>query len=65
MNHLNEQQLAERFNVSVKTIRKWRLSGGGPRYRKFGSAVRYALADVETFEEGCARKSTSDPGEAL
>jgi hypothetical protein len=65
MNHLNELQVAERFNVSVKTIRKWRLNGGGPRYRKFGSAVRYALADIEAFEEACARRSTSDTGVTL
>lgn len=60
--HLNEQELAERLNVSVRTVRKWRLNGSGVRYRKFGSAVRYAIADVEAFEEAAARMSTSDPG---
>ena len=62
--HLTEQQLMERWHLSIKTIRKWRLTGAGPRYRKFGSAVRYSLADVEAFEEACARRSTSDPGAA-
>jgi hypothetical protein len=60
--YLNEMQLAERWGLSVKTVRKWRLVGGGPRYRKFGTAVRYAVIDVEAFEEAAARTSTSDPG---
>lgn len=62
--NLTDIDLAERWNVSVRTIRKWRQAGGGPRFRKFGSAVRYSLADVEAFEEAAARTSTSDPGPA-
>jgi hypothetical protein len=60
--YLNEIELADRWQVSVRTIRKWRLTGGGPRFRKFGTAVRYAVIDVEAFEEAAARTSTSDPG---
>lgn len=60
--YLNELQVAERWNVSVRTIRKWRLEGGGPRFRKFGSAVRYSLVDLESFEEAATRTSTSDRG---
>lgn len=60
--YLNEQQTAERLNVSVRTIRKWRLTGMGPRFRKFGSAVRYSLVDLEAFEEAAVRMSTSDQG---
>ena len=48
--------------MSVRTIRKWRLTGGGPRFRKFGSAVRYSLVDLEAFEEAAVRMSTSDLG---
>jgi excisionase family DNA binding protein len=60
--YLTEQQVAERLNVSVRTLRKWRLTGGGPRFRKFGSAVRYSLSDLEAYEEAAARMSTSDTG---
>lgn len=48
--------------MSVRTLRKWRLTGKGPKYRKFGGAVRYGLADLEAYEEVASRNSTSDPG---
>jgi len=60
--YLTEQQVSERLNVKLATLRKWRLKGGGPRFRKFGSAVRYALVDLEAFEAAATRMSTSDPG---
>lgn len=62
--YLTEQQVSERLNVKLATLRKWRLKGGGPRFRKFGSAVRYALVDLETFEDAASRTSTSDLGPA-
>ena len=50
---LNEHQVADRLNVSVATIRRWRLLGRGPRWIKLGqsrgSALRYRPADVEAF----------------
>jgi DNA-binding transcriptional MerR regulator len=61
--YLDEWDVAERLALSVRTLRKWRhLGGSGPKFRKFGSAVRYAIADVEAFEQAAERKSTSDPG---
>jgi hypothetical protein len=62
--HLDEHELAARLNISVLTIRGWRRTGTGPRFRKYGSAVRYAVADVEDFEKAASRTSTSDPGPA-
>jgi hypothetical protein len=62
--HLNEVELAERWAVSVALIRKMRLAGTGVRFRKYGSAVRYALSDIEAYEQSCVRWSTSDPGSA-
>jgi hypothetical protein len=63
--YLNERELAERWGVSVRTIQKMRGTGGGPRYRKFNSSVRYAIEDVEAFEDNAARVSTSDPGRTM
>ena len=60
--YVGEYAAAERYQVSVLTLRKWRLTGRGPRFRKFGSAVRYSLADLEAFEAAAVRTSTSDPG---
>ena len=50
---INEFELAEILSVSPKSLRRWRLEGRGPVFRKFGSgrsaAVRYSLDDVETW----------------
>jgi predicted DNA-binding transcriptional regulator AlpA len=56
---LTEKQLAERWNISVKAIQRWRVVGQGPKWMKFGSAVRYPLAEVEKLEAASLRSSTS------
>ncbi len=46
------------------TPEKWRLQGKGPSYFKFGSSVRYRVADVIEWLAGCERASTSDLGDS-
>lgn len=60
MIYVDEFAVAERWSISVRTLRKWRLIGKGPKLRKFGSAVRYDLADLEEYEAAAARSSTSE-----
>lgn len=64
---LTESQTAQRLNISAKWLQKTRSQGGGGglRFAKFGSAVRYAVADIEDFERRCLRTSTSDDGEDI
>jgi hypothetical protein len=50
------------LHVSPRTLEKWRLAGGGPRYRKLIHRVVYTQADIDTWLEAQARTSTSDPG---
>lgn len=57
---LTERQAAAHLNMSRKWLQKARLTGEGPRFAKFGSAVRYAVADIEEFERSSLRHSTSD-----
>jgi predicted DNA-binding transcriptional regulator AlpA len=38
---LTEQQAAELLTIKVKTLQKWRVCGGGPKFIKLGRAVRY------------------------
>ncbi|GGD64863.1 helix-turn-helix domain-containing protein [Aurantiacibacter arachoides] len=59
---LTEAEAASRLSMSKKWLQKMRLKGGGPRYAKFGSAVRYSLKYLEEFEEDSLRLSTSDVG---
>lgn len=49
-NLLKENEVAERLGISLLTIRKWRVFGRGPRYRKLGGrAVRYHPDDIERW----------------
>ena len=48
-NPQTEQQLAEQLGMSVATLRAWRHRGTGPRFHRFGRAVRYLTQDVEAF----------------
>jgi hypothetical protein len=62
---LNETETAARLNMSVKWLQNDRHNGSRIPYAKFGSAVRYALEDIEAFEHRSMRRSTSDPGNGL
>lgn len=55
-------QAANFLGLKKSTLDCWRVRGQGPRFKKFGAAVRYALADLERYVEQSSRTSTSDPG---
>jgi hypothetical protein len=45
---LNNDEAAQFLNLSPRTLEKQRVIGGGPRFRKFGRGVLYAVIDLET-----------------
>ncbi|HEY1804898.1 MAG TPA: helix-turn-helix domain-containing protein [Terracidiphilus sp.] len=47
---LTEIEVAERTQISLATLRRWRLENRGPLYRKFGSLVRYAEDELVNWE---------------
>ena len=47
------------LGLSVKTLRRWRWLGKGPRFHKIGAAVRYADEDIALFLDAAQRNSTS------
>ncbi len=48
----NESELALRWNVSTKTLQRWRSEKRGPPYLKLVSkAVRYAVDDILAYEQ--------------
>ena len=56
---------AGRFlGLSGRTLEKHRVYGTGPRYRKIGGRVVYALDDLKAWADQGLRTSTSDPGTA-
>jgi predicted DNA-binding transcriptional regulator AlpA len=59
---VTETEAARILGLSVKTLRRWRWAGKGPRFLKIGAAVRYDLADLEAYIASCKRSSTSDYG---
>lgn len=59
--HIDQKQLAERWNISAKTLERWRWAGEGPRFLKLGGRVVYRLTDIEAFEEAQLRNRTDLP----
>lgn len=58
---LNNQAAAEYLNLSPRTLEKQRVNGGGPRFRKLGRRVVYALADLDAWANARICDNTSDP----
>lgn len=58
MKHLNQ---ADRWDLSQRTLERWRVIGWGPCFLKIGDRVIYCLEDVEAYECQHMRTSTSDP----
>ena len=61
MAKMTQQQLAERWHMSPRTLEQWRWLGKGPRFLKIGARVLYDEADVETYEEGQVCQNTAGP----
>jgi hypothetical protein len=56
---LDENELAARWGLSVKTLRRWRQEQLGPVFCKLGARVTYLISEVEAFERRVSRYSTS------
>lgn len=48
---LTEGEVSERTQISLATLRRWRLERRGPAYRKFGSLVRYGEEELIQWEQ--------------
>jgi hypothetical protein len=56
--HINQAELAARWQVTEASLERWRSTGIGPRFLKLLGNVRYRLDDVEAFEEACLKNAT-------
>ena len=52
---MTEKHVADRWQVSLKTLRCWRLDGEGPVWHKLFRHVRHHEADVLEFEHSSAQ----------
>lgn len=58
--HLNQVDLARRWNVSPRTLERWRWLREGPQYLKIGGRVIYRLDDIEAYEAARLHVPMSD-----
>lgn len=59
--YLTNAEAAKYLRLSPRTLEKHRVLGGGPRFRKFGRRVLYALTDLEAWADERTFSMTSDP----
>ncbi len=57
---LDTAQAADFLNISPRTLEKHRVTGGGPRFRKFGSRVLYGAADLQAWADAHSYANTSE-----
>lgn len=58
--YLSPNDLADHWNISPRTLERWRWLQQGPAYVKVGGSVRYSRADIEAFERRCRRQASQD-----
>lgn len=53
--------MAARYDgrFAITTLANWRSQGKGPKFRRLGGRIFYALADVEAWEQNNTYQSTS------
>lgn len=60
---LSTSQAAVLLGISARTLEAWRLTGGGPPFRKLGTrCVRYHPDELEAFSARGARFNTGQTG---
>jgi predicted DNA-binding transcriptional regulator AlpA len=56
---LTEHGVADLLCQSVRTVQKWRVTGQGPSFYKFGRSVRYLTSEVLAWRRERRRAHTS------
>lgn len=59
--HLNQGELATRWDCSEASLERWRSEGIGPVFMKLHGRVLYRIEDIESYEQQCLRSGTSKP----
>jgi len=60
---MTERQVAARWKISLKTLRRWRLDDEGPVWHQLFHHVRHHEADILAFERQGAQHWQAIPGE--
>jgi hypothetical protein len=59
---LTTTEAAPHVRLSPRTLEKYRVLGGGPKYKKLGARVFYTPADLKAWLDSRTFEMTSDPG---
>ncbi len=59
--YLTNDEAAQYLRLSPRTLEKQRVIGGGPKFRKFGRRVMYAVIDLDAWADARSYEATSDP----
>jgi hypothetical protein len=63
--YIEEGEVAHQYSITRKTLQRWRLLGIGPKYRKFGAAVRYSVHDLELWSNSVPTGGAGVPSSAV
>ena len=61
---MSEHGLADHWQVSTRTLQRWRAAGQGPAWLRIGKKVVYRRADIRAYEAAQIRGRFSDRGQA-
>ena len=59
---MSTREVADFIGLSPRTLDRYRVTGGGPKFHKFGNRVRYLRADVKAWAAERRYGSTADNG---
>ena len=62
--YLSTREAAAWLGLSPRTLDRYRVSGDGPAFHRFGGRVRYLVTDLDDWAAARRRLSTSDDGTA-
>ncbi len=54
------EAVATYVGLSPVTLRKWRMTGAGPRFVRIGRAIRYRKAELDAFLAGREFATTAE-----
>ncbi|MGE3624226.1 MAG: helix-turn-helix domain-containing protein [Bdellovibrionales bacterium] len=57
--HLSQNDVAERWKISPRTLERWRWEGVGPLHLKIGGRILYRIEDILVYEQGALRQETT------
>ncbi len=63
--YVDTREAARLLGISPRTLDRFRVSGEGPVFHKFGKRVCYARTDLEDWAASRRRTSTADHDEVL